>query len=414
MDCKRTSTDIMIQLYESPSTMEPVYPEDPQGILNELAIELIRKSAALSQALHPTTRKAVAQVVKPMNSYYSNLIEGHNTHPLDIERAMKKDYSQDPGKRILQLESKAHIEVQGLMEQKVKQEGNINICSFEFISWIHKEFYKELPDEFRFVKTKSGNTIEVIPGELRTGEVEIGAHVAPASKALPAFLSRFEEVYRPDKINNSIKRIIAAAASHHRLAWIHPFLDGNGRVMRLYSHAYMMREQLDGEGLWSISRGFSKRQEDYRAALHNADLQRHNDYDGRGNLSDRELVNFCKFFLETAIDQVDFMKGLFDLDAVQQRIVRFIDLQKVHGNFKEESKYVLLEVFLKGQVYRKEMERITGKSENTARKIMKELMEHGLLVSDDSTGPVRINFPTKYVGYFFPKLYPENIEATLG
>jgi Fic family protein len=402
----------MIQLYELPSAMEPMLPAD-NSELNVLAIELIRKSAALSHALHPISRKAVSQVVKPMNSYYSNLIEGHNTHPLDIERALKKDYSQDPGKRILQLESKAHIEVQESLEERLREEPDINICSFDFISWIHKEFYKNLPDEFRFVKTKEGKTSEVIPGEMRKGEVEIGAHIAPASKALSSFLARFEQVYRPDRITDPVRRIIAAAASHHRLAWIHPFLDGNGRVMRLYTHAFMIREQLDGEGLWSISRGFSKRQELYRAALHNADQQRYNDYDGRGNLSNKGLVEFCKFFLETAIDQVDFMKGLLDLDDIQQRIIRFIDLQKVQGKFKEESKYVLLEVFLKGQVYRKEMERITGKSENTARKIMKELIDQELLVSDDATGPVRMNFPVKYVGYFFPKLYPDNIEATL-
>ena len=107
------------------------------------------------------------------------------------------------------------------------------------------------------------------------------------------------------------------------------------------------------------------------------------------------------------------MQQLLDLDKIQLRIKRFIDLQIVHGNFKEESKNILIEVFLKGQLLRKEMERITGKSENTARKIMKELTDHKSLVSDDSTGPVRINFPINYVGYFFPKLYPETIEATL-
>ena len=403
----------MIKLYELPSAMEPMMPYDENGVLNELAVELIRKSAALSQALHPITRKSVAQVIKPMNSYYSNLIEGHNTHPLDIERAMKKDYSNDPGKRTLQMESKAHIEVQQKMEKRLSEESNLSICSFDFISWIHKEFYKELPEEFRFVETKEGKTEEVKPGEMRTGEVEIGEHVAPSAKALPRFLERFEEAYRPNTTKDPIKNIIAAAASHHRLAWIHPFLDGNGRVMRLFTHAYMVREKLDGDGLWSISRGFSKKQDLYRAALHNADQQRYNDYDGRGNLSNKTLVEFCKFFLETAIDQVGFMQTLLDLDAIQQRIIHFIDLQKVQGKFKEESKYVLLEVFLKGQVYRKEMERITGKSENTARRIMKELMDHGLLVSDDAVGPVRISFPVSYVGYFFPKLYPENIEATL-
>jgi hypothetical protein len=43
---------------------------------------------------------------------YSNLIEEHDTHPTDIERALKEDYSADAKKRDLQLEAKAHIAVQ--------------------------------------------------------------------------------------------------------------------------------------------------------------------------------------------------------------------------------------------------------------------------------------------------------------
>ena len=402
-----------IELYDLPTAMEPMFPMDPKGVLRARAIELIRKSAALSNALHPLTRKSVAQIIKPMNSYYSNLIEGHATHPLDIERAMKNEYATDPDKKMLQQESKAHIEVQQMMEQWLRVEESSNVYSFDFISRIHRAFYKELPDAFRFVQTKEGNTVEVYPGQARTGEVGVGAHIAPAANALPLFLKRFEDAYRSDNIDDPVKRIIAAAASHHRLAWIHPFLDGNGRVMRLFTHACFIQDKLDGEGLWSISRGFSKRQKEYRSALHNADLQRYNNYDGRGNLSDKGLHDFCLFFLDTAIDQIDFMQNLLQLDAIQQRIIRFVDLQKVHGHFREESKYILLEVFYKGQVYRKEMERITGKSENTARGIMKELIEHELLISDEVNGPVRINFPIKYVGYFFPKLYPENIEGTL-
>jgi len=267
----------MIELCELPSAMEPMFPYDKNGALNNLAITLIRKSAALSQALHPLTREAVAQIVKPMNSYYSNLIEGHNTHPLDIERAMRENYAKEPSKRMLQMESKAHIEVQKKMERRLAEEASVPVCSFDFISWIHKEFYKELPEEFRFVKTKEGKTVEVKLGEMRTGEVEVVARVAPSAKALFKFIERFESAYRPDKINDPIQRIIAAAASHHRLAWIHPFLDGNGSVMRLFTHAYLMHEKLDGEGLWSISRGFSKNQDQYRATLHNADQQRYND-----------------------------------------------------------------------------------------------------------------------------------------
>lgn len=56
--------------------------------------------------------EALADLVRAMNCYCSNLIEGHDTHPIDIERAMRNDYSSDPKKRKLQLEAKAYIAVQ--------------------------------------------------------------------------------------------------------------------------------------------------------------------------------------------------------------------------------------------------------------------------------------------------------------
>ncbi len=79
-----------IKLYRLASSMTPLLPEK-DGELRELAAELLKNSSALTGAFNPVTRLAVVKLVEPMNSYYSNLIEGHNTHPLDIEKALKKD-----------------------------------------------------------------------------------------------------------------------------------------------------------------------------------------------------------------------------------------------------------------------------------------------------------------------------------
>lgn len=84
--------------------MEPMMPTDPAGELDDLAIEVIRKSAGISAAVHPVTRRRVVELVRRMNSYYSNLIEGHNTHPVDIDRAMREDFSKDTAKRAKQLD----------------------------------------------------------------------------------------------------------------------------------------------------------------------------------------------------------------------------------------------------------------------------------------------------------------------
>ena len=80
--------------------------------LTDLALELAQKSAGFRRSMPESLLASLADLVRSMNCYYSNLIEGHNTHPVDIERALKNDYSADAKKRDLQLEAIAHITVQ--------------------------------------------------------------------------------------------------------------------------------------------------------------------------------------------------------------------------------------------------------------------------------------------------------------
>ena len=321
---------------------------------------------------------------------------------------MRKDYSKDPAKRARQLESQAHIEVQRLIENRLKTE-TVSICAAEFLCWIHKEFYNRLPDEFRVVTTKSGKKDRVEPGQLRACEVEVGEHVAPTFRHLEDFLARFEVAYSLPALD-PLDRIVAAGAAHHRLAWIHPFLDGNGRVVRLFTHAYFIQAGLEGHGLWTVSRGFARKRDEYIAALAGADRQRENDLDGRGNLSARGLEQFCTFFLETALDQVEFMSGLYELDTVLRRISNYAERWAVETKTPVEARHVLCEVLLRGEVARGDVTRLTGKPERTARRILARLLNDGLVVSNTAKGPIRAAFPSKCVGYYFPRLYPEGVE----
>jgi len=401
-----------VNLFRVPSSMTPLFPEK-DGELRELAAELIKTSAKLTSAFNPVTRLAIAQLIEPMNSYYSNLIEGHFTHPLDIEKALKKDYSGEPKKKILQLESRAHVIVNHHMKKKLRTINNP--YTWEFISWLHKSFYDNMPIELRTIKSKDGSDFLLMPGNKRTTEVEVGKHIAPAADSLDGFIRFFENGYKKENNSDSLSRIIAIAASHHRLAWIHPFADGNGRVVRLFSEAASITEKIDGDGLWSISRGLAVNNNDYYAALNNADMKRWNDYDGHGNLSDKFLTEFCLFFLRSAIDQTTFMLSLLEPDKMTSRLKEFVDIMSTRGEMRKESFYLLEETLFKGKVSKGEMERITGKSENVARSIMKNLLDKELLVNESSElrAPVLINFPIKYAPYIFPKLFPKDVEATM-
>lgn len=401
-------------MYDSISQMEPMFPSKRAEQLADLSVELVRKSAALGGYFRSHTREALVALLRQMNSYYSNLIEGHHTHPIDIERAMQHEYLDEPAKRALQLESKAHIEVQQLIEHRLNELPELNICSTEFLTWIHRAFYERMPQEFRWVSDQEGKEKhEIIPGELRRREVTVGRHIPPIATALDNFLARFSTVYGPETLSQ-VKRIIAAAASHHRLAWIHPFLDGNGRVTRLFTHAYLIRAGVDGHRLWMVSRGFARRRDDYMAALIGADAPRRSDLDGRGNLSDEGLTRFCEFFLETALDQVAFMSGLLELDGLEARIVAYAEHQATLGELDPTAALLLRDVLLRGEIARGEAARITGKPVRTASRIVAALLEKKLLASETPKGSLRIAFPAKAAGYYFPRLYPEGVEHDLG
>jgi Fic family protein len=406
-----------IAFYTHPSSMWPLFPEDSSGKLEGLVIELLEKATKLSGTMNPITRAAIADFLRPMNSYYSNLIEGHDTHPLDINRALKNDYSKDKAKRDLQKEAFAHINVHKDISGEFRDGSGPIPSSSDYLRLIHKKFYDYLPEDFRFVKTKEGDIKEVIPGEFRTSEVEVGRHIAPHSENLTGFMEKFEEFYNPEANDNKSKtrRIISIAASHHRLAWIHPFLDGNGRVVRLFSDACFMLENIHSSGLWSISRGLSRSNEEYKTRLANADLERYNDYDGRGNLSNKFLVEFCEYFLKTAIDQVDFMSHVIDIENMIKRIEGFTDLMVLRGKIRPEAKYILTDLFLKGKISKSEAMRITQTSDKTLKLMAEALIKMDLLEAkkEGINMMYYAKYPITFSPLLFPGLYPADKEVDM-
>lgn len=401
-------------MYNRINQMEPLLPTGGV-ILEDMSRKIVERSATLACSLHPISLQAVIELLRLINSYYSNLIEGHSTHPVAIEQAMRRDYASDPVKRDLQLESLAHIECQRQMEERLQQEPELNVAGTPFLCWLHKIFYDRLPEGLRLVRDdKTGEVLEVIGGRLREREVQVVRHIGPQADAVPVFLERFADFYRSGS-HHGIIPLIAAAASHHRLMWIHPFLDGNGRVARLYTDACFKRLPLAGYGLWNVSRGLARRRDDYMTALTWADAQRRNDYDGRGNLSKEGLIRFCNFFFEICLDQIDYMNGLLRLDALLDRIKGYVQLRTAQvapppkpGQplLKPEAAYMLQEALLRGEVARGDMIRVSGMAERTGRILLGQLRSEGLLVSDTPKGSVRLAFPTFVSGYLFPDLYP--------
>ena len=399
-------------MVRDPSAMEPMLPGrdgDPED-LADLALALVAASAQAAGRLHPITEATLRDLLRTINSYYSNLIEGHRTHPIDIERAMRADYAAEPARRALQLESRAHIEVQDAITQRLAAEPGLKVCSPEFLCWLHERFYAGLPPALLTVEGPPGTAPEtLVPGRLRERLVEVGRHLPPAADELPRFLKRFAEVYAPER-HRGQARLIAAAASHHRLAWIHPFLDGNGRIARLFTDAYLAAGGIKGHGLWSASRGLARRRAEYLDRLAAADAQRRGDPDGRDYLTLAGLPDFCRFFLATCIDQARYMGELLRTDEIERRIAAYVQLRAAGTlpgpPLKPASAPVLLAVFLRGALPRGEAAALTGYGERAGRAVLAALLAEGLLICDSAKGPVRLGLPMAAVPYLFPGVFP--------
>lgn len=390
---------------ESTDLMEPTLVPDGsphRARLNDLAVELASRSAGFRRSLPEGVFKALSDLVRAMNCYYSNLIEGHDTHPVDIERAMNNDYSAEPEKGNLQLEAKAHIAVQ----QWIDEDGGLHGKEFsaDGICEIHRRFVELLPEELLWVEEpETKERIKVIPGELRDRDVKVSRHIPISPGALPRFLKRFEEVYAH---LGKADTILAVAAAHHRLLWIHPFLDGNGRVARLMSHATLL-EALDTGGVWSIARGLARNVADYKTHLAACDLERRNDLDGRGHLSEEALATFTQFFLETCLDQVTFMEGLVEPNRLRARILLWVEEEIRIDALSAKAGNVLEAVLYRGHLPRGEVADVLGTSDRHARRVVSALAERGVLVSDTPRSPLHIAFPAKLAPRWMPGLFPE-------
>ena len=376
-------------------------PEDKQHRLENLAFDLASKSQGLASTLNGEVVRSVGDLVRSMNCYYSNLIEGHNTHPANIEKALRDDYSDNPEIRNLQLEARAHIEVQCLIDDG---KAPSKALSRNFVLWAHEEFCSRLPDELLHVRNlETGEAVEVQPGHFRGGDVQVGRHIAVPATALGAFMDRFESAYTA--VPSRAGQIIAVAAAHHRMLWIHPFYDGNGRVVRLQSYA-CLREFGIGNALWSVARGLGRNVQAYKQRLQAADMPRQGDLDGRGNLSLKGLESFCEFFLTVCIDQVEYMQSILEPNELMRRIGLFCRDEVDAGRMMKGSFNLLRETLLSGSVERGRASEITAYADRQARKVLKGLLDQGLLVSDSPKGAVRLGFPEHVLESWLPRLYP--------
>lgn len=389
-------------MYSQPHQFEPLLPSAArQEPLLAKAHDLALSASGLAGQ---TLAGELRGLLRAMNSYYSNRIEGQHTRPLELEQALHKDFSQDTKLAARQRLAIAHIDAEIALEARFSGvAGAVELYSLQAVRGIHGALFSRLPPND--LQTDHGAPIE--PGALRDREVSVGRHVAPTSASLGMFLDRWATFY--GGVRRGDAALVAMAAAHQRLGWIHPFVVGNGRVMRLHTHTLLGALGYTG-GMWSPLRGFARSVDRYYALLAAADEPRRGDLDGRGNLSESALVDWIDYVLDVCIDQVAFMRSMLNLAAIEQRIAACLSFEQesVKSGVRLEALRPLHYLFVTGlEIERGEFKRMTGLGDRTAVNLVSALVRRGLLRSDTVQGKVRFGLPLHALRFYFPALWPE-------
>lgn len=218
--------------------------------------------------------------------HFSNLIEGHQIPYEQIETLLAEPKSSERSSGEAQMLAANYVEAE-VWANSLPAETDL--LSAQSLCSIHGKLFR------------CGATYSTfVPGTFREVDVIVGSHLPISPGAIPRFVQRLSEAYRhgPQK-----ERILNLAFAHHRLVWVHPFVDGNGRVARFVS-TQMLANTLPATRYWSLSKALYESKERYFELLAACDMPRQGDRDGRGNMSEAALAEFSSFVLNLCFSKV--------------------------------------------------------------------------------------------------------------
>jgi len=393
-----------MSLITSKSWLDPILPDALPPSIIALADALPRKTQFLAGRLPPETAARLRRLLQITNTYYSNLIEGQYTEPADMQKAQAAPVKDRKRLKSLAVDQMA---VQALFERTLSQRGPFPWSAMfapELISTAHDRLFRGASDAERTLS--DGSVMQ--PGALRsiTGQnVVVGNHDAPHASTVDGMLRHLQAGF--GRQTDPRRQLVSSLAYHHRLAWVHPFADGNGRVARLITHLQLVQLGLEPT-LWSLSRGLARQHQDYYSALTMADRPREGDLDGRGQLSQRRYFEFIELMLQVCHDQVDYMTAAVDPSKLRERVIRAFRFNEklLQQGIRPESAPAIIALITQGSLPRNEIKTFTGLTPRPAIDELSRLIKVGLVESrTPKSRIVTPGLPAWFAQDIFPDLH---------
>lgn len=392
-------------LITSTAWLEPLLPSALPPVVLEKADAVRFLSGRLTGMLAPATAHRLARLLELTNSYYSNLIEGQYTEPAQLAAALKVRRSP----KVLTELAASHVLAQRALERAVRRYQGRGLCWADgfapaCIARVHRRLFQNASDEE--LRLPDGSLM--LPGRLRNEcrlNVSVGQHDAPDYSVVLPMLERMQQAY--GRVADPRLRLLAVLAYHHRLAWVHPFPDGNGRVIRMVTHLQLHQLGL-ASSLWSLSRGLARRQAEYYARLANADASRRGDLDGRGQLTQSGLVEFIDFMLDVCVDQMTYMCEGLRLAPLRERLERIVAMEPrlIDAGLKVEVARALHVLIAQGCVARSDFKVYMGLGDRVSIDQLSKLLSLGLVESPTpKSREIYPGLPVWFAQLLFPDLH---------
>lgn len=383
--------------------LEPLLPGEgryPRSLL-DAAERLPYLAGRLSTLLPSETTARLGKLLRVTNTYYTNLIEGQHTEPADLAANVKRKSPKELNRLSIE-----HMFAQEGFEVVIsRSKAAIPWASMfgpALVERVHERLFKDVSEDERTFEDGS----ILVPGQMRSEcgrSIRVGNHTAPAPDAVVSMLARMQERYGQPEDQRT--RLICTMAYHHRLAFVHPFADGNGRVVRMLTHLQLHYLGMSAP-LWSLSRGLARDQDEYYRRLNSADQPRRGDLDGRGQLSERGLCEFIEFMLAVCVDQMQYMEEMIELRTLRKRIeVALLVCPEFQiAGVKPECAKALHVLMTQGEVARADFKVFTGLGDRNATDQLAKLIQ--LQVVEAPSPKSRQLYPGLPI-WFAEKVFPD-------
>lgn len=148
------------------------------------------------------------------------------------------------------------------------------------------------------------------PGEFRKLPVTVGSFIPPDAVSVPGYIDELIQFVNQKAVPQN--DLLITAIAHHRLAWIHPFDNGNGRVIRMFTYALLIKQgfQVGNGRILNPTAIFCMDRAKYYHMLNVADSGK-----------TEHTLAWCEYVLEGLRNEIEKIDKLLNLDYLVQNIL---------------------------------------------------------------------------------------------